>query len=390
MVNLAYDPRIADTDTLLNRYVQLTGCAEGVAQAGASVTVFQRFVRNAEIKRNGVAYRFVADKYRATLRLAQIPWRLTRAIAVSCAAAVAKGDAVVLHVNGMLFPMQTALLRLAAPRECAIVAQNHAEMPRLARRLPFLRLGLRAADAFFFAVRELAQPWIDRGVIRPSQPIYEIMECSSALTYQERDAARRQTGMRGNPVVLWTGNLTPQKDPLTVLAGFARIVEALPEARLYMAYRETPLLPEVQQRIAADDALKRSVTLLGEIPYDAIGPTYNSADFFVQGSAYGEGSGIALLDAQVCGVTPVVPNLPAFRAITAGGTLGRLWPPRDESAFVAAFLELARQPSGELAAQARAYFAEHWSFPAIGRSSVAAYREIVAKRGQRAGKRGAA
>jgi glycosyltransferase involved in cell wall biosynthesis len=263
--------------------------------------------------------------------------------------------------------------------------QNHAEMPRLKRRLPFLRFGLAGVDAFFFTNHALAQPWIDVGVIRPAQPVYEIMECSSALSYQERAAARSQTGMVGNPVVLWTGNLIPKKDPLTVLAGFARIVEQLPEARLYMAYRERDLLPEVQRRIAADERLKRSVTLLGEIPYDAIGPTYNSADFFVQGSAFGEGSGIALLDALACGVTPVVTNLAPFRTITAEGTLGALWPVGDESAFVEAFLAQARSPRD--AAAARAYFTEHWSFPALGRSSVAAYSEVAQRRSRARGGR---
>jgi glycosyltransferase involved in cell wall biosynthesis len=371
MVNLAYDPRIPDSATLLNRYVQLTGCAEGVAQAGASATVFQRFAYDGEVDRNGVTYRFMADRHRATLRLTQIPRRLIREVAAAAAAATARGDTVVLHVNGMMFPLQTALLRLAAPRRCAIIVQNHAETPRLARRLPFLRLGLAVVDGYFFTNRILAQPWIDRGVIRPSQPIYEIMECASALAYQERDEARAQTGMSGNPVVLWTGNLKAQKDPQTVLMGFARIVEALPEARLYMAYRETDLLADVQRWIAADERLRRSVTLLGEISYDSIGPTYNSADFFVQGSAYGESSGIALLDALACGVTPVVTDLPAFRTITANGTLGALWPPGNQDAFVSAFLEMA------------AYSKEHWSFPAIGRSSVAAYRDVLQRRGQR-------
>jgi glycosyltransferase involved in cell wall biosynthesis len=202
------------------------------------------------------------------------------------------------------------------------------------------------------------------------------METSSMLTCQDRAAARALTGLTGAPIILWTGSLNPNKDPFTVLAGFELILEQLPAARLYMAYLYEDLLPQVRARLETSPALRRSVTLLGRIPYAEIEAYYNSADLFVQGS-HSEGSGIALLDALACGVIPVVTDIPSFRVITAGGRIGALWPPGDAPAFAKALLALASQPLASLSAEARHFFEENWRFSALGRRAVAVYQEVL-------------
>jgi glycosyltransferase involved in cell wall biosynthesis len=205
------------------------------------------------------------------------------------------------------------------------------------------------------------------------------MEASSAFRYEDRAAARARTGLRGEPVLLWTGNLDPNKDPLTVLEGFERVLDDLPAARLYMAYRRDDLLPEVRERLAESERLRAAVTLLGEIPHGEIENYYNSADLFVQGSAR-EGSGLALLDAMACGVVPIVTDIPSFRTITDDGRVGQLWERGDVESFVRALLEVSGRGVAPLSQRTRRYFERMWSPGAVGCQAVAAYRRILAKR----------
>jgi glycosyltransferase involved in cell wall biosynthesis len=292
-----------------------------------------------------------------------------------CAQGRKRGEPLVVHVNGLLFPLPTGLLHGALPGDCVLVAQHHAERPWTGLRRALQRWGLAPVDGFFFAARQLATDWIEAGIIRSPRAIYEVMEAGSPLQYQARPAARAVTGLHGDPVILWTGNLNPNKDPLTILAGFETILYQAPQARLYMAYRYDDLLPQVKARIAASEGLRSAVTLLGPIPFAQIAAYYNSADIFVQGSAK-EGSGLALLDAMACGLVPVVTDIPSFRTITDGGRVGALWSVGDPAAFAAALSGVIRQPLGPASARARRFFQENWSFPAIGRRALAAYDVI--------------
>jgi glycosyltransferase involved in cell wall biosynthesis len=376
MLNLAYNPALTTPEALLEEYFSLTGWAEGVTAAGAEVTVFQRFPRPAVLEQAGVTYHFIADRYGPALRSWQHPWQLYRQVRRLAAQKQQAAIPVVIHFNGLLFPLQVGVLRRLPPPACPLVVQHHAERPWPAYSYFLQRWGLKNANAFLFTARSLADIWLEAGLISPNQPIYEVMETSSILNYEDRSAARALTGLTGAPILLWTGSLSPRKDPLTVLAGFELILEQLPGARLYMAYLYEDLLIQVQARIEASPTLRRSVTLLGRIPYGEIEAYYNSADLFVQGS-HSEGSGIALLDALACGVIPVVTDIPSFRVITAGGRIGALWPPGDAPAFAKALLALATQPLAPLSTEAKRFFEENWHFSALGRRAVAVYKEVL-------------
>ncbi|RPI55568.1 MAG: glycosyltransferase, partial [Chloroflexi bacterium] len=382
VVNYVYDDDVASAQQALERYFVLTGWSAGLLAAGARVTVVGRLGQDARIEHEGVTHHFVADGHAPWLRGWQVPRRLHRVVRACCAEALASGEQTVVHVNGLLFPLATRFLA-ASLASCglpgrlpAVVAQHHAEAPYKGLAASLQRWGLRPVDGFFFAARDLAQEWVKQGSIRRLDIVHEVMEASSPFRYEERATARARTGLEGDPVVLWTGNLNANKDPLTILSGFERIMERLPGARLYMAYRYADLLPEVKARIGAGEVLRAAVTLLGEISHAEVESYYNSADYFVQGSAR-EGSGLALLDAMACGVVPVVTGIPSFRAMTDGGRIGALWRPGDVDGFVRAFLEIAGGPLEPRSREAREYFQETWSAPAIGRRAVAAYREIL-------------
>jgi glycosyltransferase involved in cell wall biosynthesis len=381
LLSYFYDTGYPTLDALLERYESTTGWAESLLAAEAGqVTVLQRYHHDAELARNGVRYLFRADGRRPRPR----PWASMRRI--HRVAAGLRPD--IAHVQGLLFPWQVRLLRRALPRGSAIVAQDHSGVffergnpTSLSARLrrAWYRAGLVAADGFLFSVREQAESWRAAGAIAASQPVYEVLESSRRLRPMPRAHARAASGLHGNPAVLWVGRLNANKDPLTVLAGFERALPLLPQARLAMTYLTDDMLPEVRARLAASPALAERVDLLGCLPYDRMAALLSAADLFVLGS-HRESSGYALIEAIACGAVPVVTDIPSFRAITAGGRLGRLWPPGDARALSEALVALGRADLGPVRAAMAEHFERELSWGAVGRSALAIYREVLERR----------
>jgi glycosyltransferase involved in cell wall biosynthesis len=205
--NFDFDRTLADPDALLDRYTTLTGWSEALLEAGADrVIVLQRFHRHAIVRRNGVEYHFGRTRDIAAADLRSIE---------------------VAHVNGLNFPVQTHRLRgLLRPR-APILVQDHATglPPARATSRAVRRWGFRPVDAFLFTAGRLADPWRAAHIIHRRHHVYEVLEASTTLRPMARAAAREASGITGSPALLWVGRLNANKDPLTVLAGFERVVD---------------------------------------------------------------------------------------------------------------------------------------------------------------------
>lgn len=371
-----YDADMVTVDDLLARHRTTAGWAGGLAAAGSTVTVVQRFRHDETVAADGVTYHLVHDVLPPKLSRWQIPLRFHREVA-----ALASSGSSVVHFNGLLFPLQLRALRRVLPRDTAVVAQHHAEKPWRGVLRRVQSSGLRAADAFLFAAREAAAPWRSASLIHRRQRVFEVMEGSTHFRRGERSASRARTGLHGDPVVLWVGRLNANKDPLTVLEGWECALSAVPGARLYMVFSEDALLPEVRARIERSPALRSSVSLLGTVPHADMEDVYNSSDYFVSGSHY-EGSGYALAEAMACGVIPVVTDIPAFRAMTRDGALGACWKAGDAEAFASAFVRVWRERSGDQSLGVVRHFADRLSYPAIAREALAAYSCAMSARSE--------
>jgi glycosyltransferase involved in cell wall biosynthesis len=359
-LNCTYDRALAEPDALIDRYTTLTGWSEAIAAAGARVTSVQRFHRTARVVRSGIEYLFCR----------------TRDIQRTVGAL----EPDVVHVNGLVFPARTWLLRKALPPAVAMVVQDHGSVaPVRQTRAAMLRPGLRAADAFLFVSKEQAAPWQRAGLIASRQQVFEVMEASTAIRPIARDEARRATNISGDPAVLWVGRLNANKDPLTVLEGFERCAAHLPTASLTMIYGTEELLPDLRARLQSSATLRERVTLVGRVPPERMAPFLSAADLFVVGSHH-EGSGYALLEACACGVLPVVTDIPSFRAITAGESWGALWTSGDAVAFADALMRAARSDSKSIRLGLLEHFDRCLSWPAIGRRAIEIYGTVVATR----------
>jgi glycosyltransferase involved in cell wall biosynthesis len=287
----------------------------------------------------------------------------------------------VIHVNSLEFAPEIWLLRRALGADVAVVVQDHADaVPRsFSLKGAVRRRLLAAADAFLFTATEQSVPWRSNGFISDRQRVYSVLESSTTLKPMDRDTARSISRTQGRPSVLWVGRLNSIKDPMTVLQGFERAVEFLPEAVLTMVYGDDDLLPAVRRRVNESPSLARSVRLVGRVPHDQMAAFYSSADLFVLGSAH-EGSGYSLIEACACGVVPVVTNIPSFRVITNKGTIGVLWPHGDAAACASALGDAARRDLSEERRRVLNHFDHQLSWPVVGADALAIYRDVRATR----------
>jgi glycosyltransferase involved in cell wall biosynthesis len=124
----------------------------------------------------------------------------------------------------------------------------------------------RVADGYFFTAAVQAREWFKNK--KQIAKVMPVMEGASFFNYAERDSsrtfdlpdkieARKRTGMNGSPVMLWVGRLDENKDPLTVLDGFAIICREYPEAQLYMICNSDMLQDQVKEKIEGAVDLKR-------------------------------------------------------------------------------------------------------------------------------------
>jgi len=347
---------------VFEQWPTLADVAEAVASAGTRVSVIQLATRPERVLRNGIDYRFVATLGAQRTRcLVEMLNEL-------------RPD--VLHLHSLGFAADAFALARHLP-QLPIVIQDHADRPPRRWRRPWWRRWYGAAAGIAFTAVDMAQPFTRAGLFAPHTRLFAIPESSSRFTPGDRARARAETGLHGDPCVLWVGHLNAGKDPLVVLDGVAQTVQQLPGLQLWCVFGNAPLLDAVRQRIAGDPRLADRVHLLGKVAHARIETLMRAADLFVAGS-HAEGCGYSLLEALACGVAPVVTAIPAFRALTGDGRVGRLWPCGDAAQLAEALVDVAAdRPSP---AQVRAHFDATLSFAALGRRWAEAYAQVRADR----------
>jgi glycosyltransferase involved in cell wall biosynthesis len=366
-VVLDYIAGVENANTLINELYSMTGWCESLVTEGCEVNVFIRFPVDDKIEFNSVSYTFVSDSYSECLASWQMPHKLHRKVLDS------KATIIFGHDMGKMF-QHRVLAQALRRKNIPYVIQNHAERPRaglsgafVSRLVAMLQSWcLHSVSYFLFCAPCQEDVWLRKKIIKSRQKVWFSMEGSTKFLTHSRSSARSTTGLQGNPVFLWVGNLDANKDPLTVLDGFEVILKSHPRARLYMVYRAAPLLHPTVSRIAASDALTKAVKLLGSKKRDELENLYNSADYFISGS-HREGSGYSVMEAMACGVIPLVTTIPSFRMMLGINDCGALWECGDSSSLVDATLRLLSSPIEIESKKTRASFEARLSYPAIAK-----------------------
>lgn len=355
------DPAGRSPQALLEAWPSMVDIARAAQGAGAEVTVVQASRSAGRLQADGVDYQFVP----ATAGMLLANSSAMRALLDERAPQV-------LHVHGLGFLTDLAALAASHPG-IPILLQDHANPRPPWWRWAQWRRGLAPAAGVAFCARAQAEPFRRARLLRASQRIYEVPESTSRFTPGEQAAGRAASGLSGEPCVLWVGRLDANKDPLTVLAGFAEASNALPRAQLWCFFGDAPLLEAVTRRVHSDPRLRGRVHLKGRVPHEHIAHAMRAADLLVLGSHH-EGSGYALIEALACGLPAAVTDIPSFRALL--GDAGVLWRCGDARGCAAALLELARRPPAAARAAARVQFERELSFAAMGRKLVSAYADL--------------
>ncbi len=364
IVNDVYAADAPTAEALLARYPTLTGWADAVAAEGVSVAVFQRFHRDGSLRRGAVAYTMGRDPS------PPIPPR-TFAGSPALLDAIVRFSPDVVHVNGLDFPLAIRRLRRVVP-QAAIAVQDHGGFdPRRLRppRRLWMRFGLRAADALLVAAPGQIDEFRASGLVPDRVRLFDVVEGSSTLRVEQRRPRQ------GGPALLWVGRLNANKDPLTVLAGFAQFLAAHPGATLTFVYQDAALESAMAAAVDASGQLRSSVVLRGRIAKDRLVEEYAAADHFVLGS-HRESTGYAALEALACGVPPVVTDIASFRWLTDGGAIGALWTPGDPASFCRALERAAAKPIDVERAACRRRFDALFAWPAIGRRAAGIYERL--------------
>ena len=133
----------------------------------------------------------------------------------------------------MIFPRSSPVFARRR-QQAAIVAQHHGgEFPIRGSGLVGVwqrqrwRNGLAAADAISFTAAEQANQWRAAGVLA-DQRILTIVEASTTMRAVNRERARLAIGASGDPLILWVGRQTSNKDPITILDGLETALPRLP------------------------------------------------------------------------------------------------------------------------------------------------------------------
>jgi glycosyltransferase involved in cell wall biosynthesis len=363
-LNLVRDSERRTGAQLLDAWPTLASVATAVKGAGAEVAVVQSSHKDETYERDGISYHFVTEPWFGVLASGCSPNRIVPVIKAL--------DPDVIHVNGLGFPFHT---RAVCTLDLPVVAQDHANHPRrLTRQLR--RWGLANLSGVTFTASEQAVPFFEDGSLKPRLPVFAIPESSTHFGEGDSEQARRVTGLHGSPAVLWVGHLDENKDPITILEAFCLALPRLPNAHLWYCYRNAPMLDRVRALLVREPRVSAQVHFLGAVPHAHVELLCRAADFFVLASKR-ESCGYALLEAIACGATPIVSDIPAFRAITANGTIGALCKPGDARAFAEALVSLSESLNRDLRTKAVFHFKSELSFPILGRKLVAAYQTLI-------------
>lgn len=418
----------------LRRFAAVPELAAELRRLGWEVEAFHLARNDAMAAWRGVRHRFVATgPLRRAVARAADAWARRHGpayydVAPELTSAVFAFRPDVVHVFGLGLDIPLAHLAAAARRRgVPVVVQFHGAQPAGdAPTRALQRFALRHTSRVLFTHPAQAEPWRATGWLRPDQ-VAIVIETSvrtaaegcaavrpdrqtvggqdegavaAGLVMSTRAFATGSTGsygaarsrgaprvgaldrLEGMPAIAMVGRLHPLKDPITALAAFARVGDALPAARLHLFGASDALGGRLRRLVEAAPVLSGRVVFHGYTKSARLAALLPGAHFLLQASRR-EWSGLSVIEALAAGVVPVVTDIPAFRALTDDGRVARLAPPGDDRALAEAILSLWSDPAamGALRAAGRDWFARGLSFAAQARAVAAVYGTVIAESG---------
>jgi glycosyltransferase involved in cell wall biosynthesis len=194
------------------------------------------------------------------------------------------------------------------------------------------------------------------------------------------EGLRRDLAPHGEPIVLYAGRLIPWKGVQYAIAA----MEQVPGAVLVVAgdghYRAT------LQEQAAAAGLGERVRFLGAVAHEELPRLLAASDLLVATSFASETFGIALVEAQACGVPVVASRFGGFPEVVRDGETGLLVPPQDPAALAAALRGLLADPERRvrMGQAGREWVHERFHWDRVAERVLEAYGQVLPPNGAEA------
>lgn len=202
--------------------------------------------------------------------------------------------------------------------------------------------------------------------IRRRAIAYGIPETAVRVQYLGVDTERFSPGPIAVPErpkrILFVGRLVEKKGATYLLAAFAQVLKAVPEARLLIIGDG----PERAALMAQASVHGEAVTFAGAQPSHVVRAAFDTARVCCLPSIRArngdaEGLPIVVMESQACGV-PVVASAEGAQEAVRHGETGFLFPEKDVVALAAHLIDLLRDDAlaGRMSAAAVAHMASHF------------------------------
>lgn len=180
------------------------------------------------------------------------------------------------------------------------------------------------------------------------------------------------------PTVLFVGALVEQKGVVPMIDAFARVVAALPGARLKIAGRG-PLRGEMERRVSAH-GLEDNVEFLGFVAHDQAHEHYRRAHMLVVPSIWKEQFGLVGPEALACQVPCVATEVGGIPEWLRDSEWGYLVPPRSVEPLAEAMIALLSDEARRRAfgAAGRQFVMEHFHPDLYKRNLLELVEELTA------------
>jgi glycosyltransferase involved in cell wall biosynthesis len=235
------------------------------------------------------------------------------------------------------------------------------------------------------AISDYAGEFVERVAIAPSERIrvihYGIDSENWDISPDERRAHRQAHGLRSGEIAIGIASrLVPDKGHDVAINAFSSLVQRIPTARLLVAGKG-PLQPELEAlalRICPPDRVR----FLGYVA-DMRG-FFGACDLVLFPSlpSFGEGFGLAALEAMAAGVPVLASNAGPLPEVVSDGVSGLVLPPGEPVPWTEAMVDLATNPARrhQLGEQARADAQQRFSVEEMADRTVAVYQEVLGRK----------
>jgi glycosyltransferase involved in cell wall biosynthesis len=235
------------------------------------------------------------------------------------------------------------------------------------------------------AISDYAGEFVERVAIAPSERIrvihYGIDSESWNITPGERREHRQSLGLRSGEITIGIASrLVPDKGHDVAINAFASVLRQIPTARLLIA-GAGPLQSELEAqalRILPPDRVR----FLGYVA-DMRG-FFGACDMVLFPSlpSFGEGFGLAALEAMAAGVPVLASNAGPLAEVVSDGVSGLVLPPGEPAAWAQAMVELAINPTHchQLGEQARTRAQQRFSVEEMADKTVDVYQEVLGRK----------